>query len=345
MPPLLLDDDEAVAIAVGLRTAAGASVTGIEETSVRALVKLEQVLPSHLRRRVNALQTATVTLAASGGPTVDPEALTAIAGACRDRERLRFAYRGRDAAETRRCVEPHTLVNLGRRWYLVAWDCDREDWRTFRVDRLDAPVPGRHALRRRASCPTPTPPAFVAANLSGAPSRYQARVTLHAPAERGGRAPRSSPARPSRRSTTHTCELRTSDDSLDWLAVRVAMLGVDFEVHEPPELVERVRELAARFGERRAPLDAVTVPAVGGGRVLPRVSVRERLPPRPQLLRRVCALVLSAGVSRHRGLASALASQRVRCVSLRKGNRVSLCRWEPAAFLLVMRGRTGEQRN
>ena len=101
MPPLLLDDDEAVAIAVGLRTAAGASVTGIEETSVRALVKLEQVLPSHLRRRVNALQTATVTPAASG-PTIDPETLTAIAGASRDRERLRFDYRGRDATESRR---------------------------------------------------------------------------------------------------------------------------------------------------------------------------------------------------------------------------------------------------
>src|SRR3954447_5276985 len=122
MPPLLLDDDEAVAIAVGLRTAARASVTGIEETSVRALVKLEQVLPSHLRRRVNALQTATVTLATSGSPTVDPETLTAIAGACRDRERLRFDYRGRDGIESRRIVEPHTLVNLGRRWYLVAWD-------------------------------------------------------------------------------------------------------------------------------------------------------------------------------------------------------------------------------
>ena len=100
MPPLLLDDDEAVAIAVGLRTAARASVTGIEETSVRALVKLEQVLPSHLRRRVNALQTATSTLPTSGGPTVDPETLTSIAGACRDRERLRFAYRARDATDS-----------------------------------------------------------------------------------------------------------------------------------------------------------------------------------------------------------------------------------------------------
>jgi predicted DNA-binding transcriptional regulator YafY len=238
MPPLLLDDDEAVAIAVGLRTAARASVTGIEETSVRALVKLEQVLPSHLRRRVNALQTATVTLATSGGPTVDPEALTAIAGACRDNERLRFAYRGRDATETSRIVEPHTLVNLGRRWYLVAWDCDRDDWRTFRVDRL--------ARLEPRALPNDDAAAFVAANLSGASSRYQARVTLFAPleevAERSlftGSAVEAIDER--------TCVLRTSDDSLDWLAVRVGMVGVDFEVHEPPELIERMRELAARF--------------------------------------------------------------------------------------------------
>ena len=244
MPTLLLDDVEAVAIAVGLRTAARASVTGIEETSVRALVKLEQVLPSHLRRRVNALQTATVTLAASG-PTVDPETLTAIAGACRDRERLRFAYRGRDATESRRCVEPHTLVNLGRRWYLVAWDCDREDWRTFRVDRLARLSPAGTRFTPRA-LPNDDPAAFVAASLSGAPSRYQARVTLHAPAEQVAE-------RPLFMGSTveaiddETCELRTSDDSLDWLAVRVAMVGVDFEIHEPPELVDRVRELAARL--------------------------------------------------------------------------------------------------
>ena len=246
MPPLLLDDDEAVAIAVGLRTAARASVTGIEETSVRALVKLEQVLPSHLRRRVNALQTATVTLPTSGGQTVDPETLTSIAGACRDRERLRFAYRGRDATDTSRVVEPHTLVNLGRRWYLVAWDCNREDWRTFRVDRLMRLSPAGARFEPRA-LPNDDPAAFVAANLSGAPSRYQARVTLFAPAdelaERALFAGSTVEAIDER-----TCELRTSDDSLDWLAVRVGILGVDFEVHEPPELVERVRELAARFG-------------------------------------------------------------------------------------------------
>src|SRR5438094_3297602 len=139
MPPLLLDDDEAIAIAVGLGTAARSSVTGIEETSVRALVKLEQVLPAHLRRRVSALGSATIAPPVAG-PTVDPQHLTVIAAACRDSECLRFAYRSRDGAETRREVEPHSLVNLGRRWYLVAWDRRRDDWRSFRVDRLDRPA-------------------------------------------------------------------------------------------------------------------------------------------------------------------------------------------------------------
>src|ERR671914_1812726 len=139
MPPLLLDDEEAIAIAVGLRTAARASVTGIEETSIRALVKLEQVLPTHLRRRVAALGAATIA-APAPGPTVDPQHLTTIAAACRDSECLRFEYRSRDGTATRREVEPDSLVNLGRRWYLVCWDRRREGWRTFRVDRLTRPA-------------------------------------------------------------------------------------------------------------------------------------------------------------------------------------------------------------
>jgi predicted DNA-binding transcriptional regulator YafY len=242
MPPLLLDDDEAVAIAVGLRTAAGASVSGIEETSIRALVKLEQVLPAHLRRRVNALQSVLATLPASG-PLVDPEALTAIAGACRDRERLRFAYRSRDASESRRHVEPHSLVNLGRRWYLVAWDCDRQDWRTFRVDRLERPRPAGARFHPR-TLPAKDPAAYVAANLSGAPMRCQARVTLHAAAAdvRGRRYLWGAVVEIDER----TCEYRTSDDSIDWLALRIGMLGIAFEVHEPPELVDAVRALAER---------------------------------------------------------------------------------------------------
>ena len=155
IPPLLLDDDEAIAIAVGLGTAARSSVTGIEETAVRALVKLEQVLPAHLSRRVRALGSAVVSPPA-GGPTVDPQHLTVIAAACRDSECLRFAYRRRDGVETRREVEPHALVNFGRRWYLAAWDRGREDWRSFRVDRLSRPA--RWARFRRASCPRRTLP-------------------------------------------------------------------------------------------------------------------------------------------------------------------------------------------
>jgi len=233
---------------VGLRTAAGASVTGIEETAIRALVKLEQVLPAHLRRRVNALGSVLATLPASG-PTVDPQALTTIASACRDRERLRFAYRSREDEESRRRVEPHSLVNLGRRWYLVAWDCDREDWRTFRMDRLQRPTPAGGRFEPRA-LPAKDPAAFVAAGLRAAPSRHQAVVTLQAPAAEIER-------RPYLWGTVEAvdeshCEYRTSDDSLDWLAMRIGMLGVDFEVHEPPELVEACAQLAARFGKATA---------------------------------------------------------------------------------------------
>ena len=247
MPPLLLDDEEAVAIAVGLRTAARASVSGIEEAAVRALVKLEQILPAHLRRRVQALGAATFTLPA-GGPTVDAQHLTTIATACRDHERVRFSYRGRDGVDTRRDVEPHSLVNHGYRWYLVAWDRLREDWRTFRVDRLARPAATgvRFAPHR---LPAKDAATFVRQSIAAAPNRFEARLTLHASAEEVvSRTPfhwgQITPIDSSR------CEYRTGDDDLNWLALRVLMLRVDFEVHQPPELVEHLRELAARL--RRA---------------------------------------------------------------------------------------------
>jgi predicted DNA-binding transcriptional regulator YafY len=248
MPPLLLDDDEAIAIAVGLRTAAGGSVTGIEETSVRALVKLEQVLPAHLRRRVRALQSATLTLP-TGGPTVDPQTLTVIATACRDFECLRFGYRGRDGATSRREVEPHSLVNLGRRWYLVAWDRGRRDWRTFRVDRLTGRAAPGVRFRPRA-LPAKDAADYIAKSMSAWRNRYEARVTLHAPAETiRDRSPSYWGSIEPLDDTT--CEFRTGDDDLDWLALRIAMLGVDFDVHEPPELGERLRAIARRL-ERAA---------------------------------------------------------------------------------------------
>ena len=247
MPPLLLDDEEAIAIAVGLRTAARASVTGIEEMAVRALVKLEQVLPAHLRRRVAALGSATIAPPLSDpGPTVDPHDLTVIAGACRDFECLRFAYRSRDGTDSRRLVEPHTLVNLGRRWYLVAWDRDREAWRTFRVDRLSKPLSAGTRFKQR-KLPAKDAAAYVEQSISAAPYRFEARVTLHAPAEELAARVPSYYAGTLTRVGPRTCEYRSGDDNLGWLALRIAMLGVDFEIHEPPDLVEHVRTLGERL--------------------------------------------------------------------------------------------------
>ncbi|MFC4555498.1 helix-turn-helix transcriptional regulator [Georgenia faecalis] len=135
LPPLLLDDDEAVAIAVGLRTAAVQGVGDGEQTSLSALAKLEQLLPRNLRRRVAALQEHTI-------PSVRPDAriaaavLAQLALTCRDHERLRFRYTDAVGTASARHVEPHSLVPHDRRWYFVAWDVDRADWRTFRIDRM-----------------------------------------------------------------------------------------------------------------------------------------------------------------------------------------------------------------
>ena len=248
MPPLLLDDDEAIAIAVGLRTAARASVTGIEETAVRALVKLEQVLPAHLRRRVSALGSATIDARRVGGPTVDPQAPD------RDRRRLprprapalrlpRAATAPRAGARSSRT----SLVNLGRRWYLVAWDRGREDWRTFRVDRLDAPAATGVRFAPRALPAQGRRRRTSRASITGAPNRYEARVTLHAPAEemREPRA-RAAAARSSRSTTSAASTAPATTTSTGWRCA-IAMLGVDFEVHEPPELIEHLQALADRL--------------------------------------------------------------------------------------------------
>jgi predicted DNA-binding transcriptional regulator YafY len=244
MPPLLLDDEEAIAIGVGLRTAARVSVTGIEETAVRALVKLEQVLPAHLRRRLAALGSVSVALPVTG-PTVDPQHLTVIAAACRDSECLRFAYQSRDGTKSRRDVEPHSLVNTVRRWYLVAWDRRRDDWRTFRMDRMDEPASTGVRFRPR-KLPAKDPATFVKRSISAAPNRYEARVILHASAsELAGRIPEHWGA--IEPIDDDTCEYRTGDDDLGWLALRIVMVGVDFEVHEPPELVEHLRALGLRI--------------------------------------------------------------------------------------------------
>jgi predicted DNA-binding transcriptional regulator YafY len=249
LPPLLLDDEEAVAVAVGVRTAAGGTVAGIEEASVRALAKLEQVLPSHLRRRVSALQSVTVPYAAVG-PRVDPDILAVIAGACRDSERLRFRYQSHDGTPSRRMVEPHRLVHTGRRWYLLAWDIDREDWRTFRVDRIEPHITTDRRFEPRDP-PAEDIAAYVAESVSS-PYRHQARIILHAPlthmAEQVSLTTGTLEPIDDR-----SCLLRTWSDWLGGIAVYVAMIGVDFTVLEPPELIDQVRELADRFARATSP--------------------------------------------------------------------------------------------
>ncbi|MBT2383232.1 YafY family protein [Streptomyces sp. ISL-11] len=256
MPPLVLDDEEAVAIAVGLRAGAGHAVEGIEEASVRALAKLEQVLPSRLRHRVAALQAATVPLTGGDGATVDPRTLTAMAAAATGHERLRFAYRKGDGTRTRRLVEPHRLVSTGRRWYLVAYDIDRTDWRTFRVDRVSEPFATGARFEPR-ELPAADAAEFMSRSLARLQPTYRVVATLHAPAASvAARLPRSI-ATPEPLDA-ETCRLDlTTADSLEWIAFRLALLDCDFEVHEPRELIDHLRGLGARISR------AAGCPAVG----------------------------------------------------------------------------------
>jgi predicted DNA-binding transcriptional regulator YafY len=244
LPPLLLDDEEAVAVAVGLRTAASGAVTGIEETSLRALAKLEQVLPARVRHRVDVLNEVTVTISAAG-PTVDPDVLTVIASACREHERLRFDYHRHDGADSVREIEPHRLVHTGRRWYLVGWDIDRQDWRTYRVDRIRPRIPTGPRFEPRPP-PDVDLAGYLARGVSTSPYRYRARITLEAPAEAA--AERIPPTVGVIEAVDpHTCVLHTGSNSLDEIAVYVALFGFRFRIDEPPELIAHLRALAARL--------------------------------------------------------------------------------------------------
>ncbi|MCK2238900.1 MULTISPECIES: YafY family protein [unclassified Crossiella] len=244
MPPLLLDDEEAVAIAVGLRTAAGQAVQGIEEASVRALTKLEQVLPSRLRRQVASLGSATVPMYGPPAALVDPENLTVLAAAVANRERVRFGYQAGDGAESKRLVEPHRLVSSGRRWYLVAFDVDRDDWRIFRVDRVAEPrAIGARSLER--TLPAADAAEYVTNKLYSLVPTYRAVATIHAPASRLAGVLGDRPA-DLEVVDENTCRLHSHTDTLEWLAFRLAMLGCEFEVHSPPELAQYLRELAGR---------------------------------------------------------------------------------------------------
>jgi predicted DNA-binding transcriptional regulator YafY len=239
LPPLLLDDDEACAVAVGLRGAAAGWVTGIEESSLRALSKIEQILPSRLRHRISGLQSS-IMLLPGDCPVVDADLLTALAAACRAHEGVRFRYRD----DVRR-VEPYRLVRAGRNWYLLAYDLDRDDWRTFRVDRVAGPVqPGPRFTPRPE--PAGDIATYVSDALTRAPYRYQATILFHAPLEQVAPATSSAAGRLEARDE-HSCLYYTGAEALDTIAVFIALKGFDFEVLDPPELKEFVAEMAARL--------------------------------------------------------------------------------------------------
>ncbi|MFI6278840.1 helix-turn-helix transcriptional regulator [Streptomyces sp. NPDC050988] len=251
MPPLVLDDEEAVAIAVGLRAGAGHAVEGVDEASVRALAKLEQVLPSRLRHRVSTLQAATTPLTSGDGASIAPETLTVMASTIAGRELLRFAYQAKDGAESRRRTEPYRLVSTGRRWYLVAYDLDREDWRTFRVDRVADPFATGARFTPR-EMPTGSAAEYLRQSMHRRQETYEFAVTFAAPAEFiAARLPGwlGVPEPVDDRS----CRLRSSSgDAVEWLAVRLAMVDCEFTVHEPVELVEYVRQLGGRLSRATA---------------------------------------------------------------------------------------------
>jgi predicted DNA-binding transcriptional regulator YafY len=245
LPPLILDDEEAVAVTIGLRTAAGGTITGVEETSLHALAKLEQVLPSRLRRKVSALQKFTTPVPPDHpGPRVSAETLAVIAAACRDQEQLRFDYSSHDGRPSQRRVEPYRLVNWGRRWYLVAFDTDRADWRTFRADRITPrPPAGPRFIPRELPGDVID---HVKRGVSSAAWRFRARVTVHAPA--GQITDRINPAVGTVEHVDEgTCILDTGADTIETLAVYLSLLDADFTVTGPPELVAYLRVLSRRY--------------------------------------------------------------------------------------------------
>ena len=244
LPPLLLDDEEAVAVAVGLRTAASGSIAGIEETSVRALAKLQQVLPPRLRHKVSAFQSSALPMP-SRGPQVDPEVLTVIASACRDHEQLRFDYQAHSGTASQRSVEPYRLVNDRRRWYLVAWDTGLGGWRTFRVDRITPRTPPGPRFTPRTLPPEREIAAQVARGIGEATWRYRAQVIVHAPAAYvRGRLPIPVAVESL---GEDQCAFEPGSDHPEMLALYQGMLDADFTIVDSPELVDALRKLTRRY--------------------------------------------------------------------------------------------------
>lgn len=220
---------------------------GVDEASLGALVKLEQVLPSRLRHRVRSLRAFTVN-ATDGAPSVSPTLLTALAAACRDHESLRIGYRGHDDLESRRVVEPHRLVHARGRWYLLAWDRTVDEWRTLRADRINVRTPNGPRFTPRELPGDGDVASYVARGIATATWAVRARATVHAPAELiAGRLPSTIDVQPI---DDENCVIDVGSDDPMMLAGWLALLGADFTVEAPAELLDALRELSDRL--RRA---------------------------------------------------------------------------------------------
>ncbi|MFJ8850366.1 helix-turn-helix transcriptional regulator [Streptomyces sp. NPDC102437] len=243
LPPLLLDDQEAIATAVALLVGAGGAVAGAGagDATLRALTKLDQVLPTRLRHEVRALS-GSVDSFGTGRTPVGPEVLMTLARACRDEVEAGFAYPSGGEVRQRR-VEPYRLVASDRRWYLFAYDLDRTDWRTFRVDRMTEVSARTWHFRPRAA---PDAATYVQEGVASRVYPQRARFLVHASADTVRAQVPASAAVVRERGSEH-CEVLSGAERLDAVLMHVLLLGHDFEVLDPPELGARCRALAERL--------------------------------------------------------------------------------------------------
>jgi len=255
MPPLVVDEDEAIAMVVALEGAASGFGGTLSEASLSALAKVVQVLPHRLRRRAESLRAATVDAPFSRAPAVDASVLATVAQAIRDQERLRFVYTARGGRapgeDRRRHAEPHRLVTVGRRWYLLAYDLERHDWRSFRLDRLSDPA-GTRAVFRPRDVPGGDAAAYVRAGLSRGEQELRLTVTVHAPRSHVER--RIGPWATIVADDAESCRLDIEASDPRWAAFGLAYLDAPVTLEDAPEVVvQTLQSWSARFEAMTAP--------------------------------------------------------------------------------------------
>lgn len=248
MPPLLLEDDEAVAVALGLRTIAAQGLPGLEDAGIRALAKLSKSLPARLRHRVHALGSSTMTWRSRTAHVADPDILTILAAAASNREGVRMEYARRDRERGPRHIEPRQLVNARGRWYLVAFDLERDAWRTFRVDRISVPrptgAPARHTMTEEEV------PAHLDDSERAMEPMYRADITLHVPLDEAAERLREHLGDGELIAEGSFTRWRSAEDTVAWLAIRLLLLDCSFDVHAPPVLQSHLDVIRERIGER-----------------------------------------------------------------------------------------------